>query len=125
LIAGYDRCTQHGVAEYSRASAYRIGEALIEFGDALAASERPAGLSGDDLLAYDDVINEQAWGFYDRGEDVWSELLRQRGDGGDPGEWIARTERSLWPRLGERFLYRPAVEYPLVAARPPAPATTD
>lgn len=121
LLALYDRCAQHGVTEYARASAYRIGQVLIEFGDALIASERPSGLSEDDLLAYDEVLEEQSWQFYDRGTDVWSELLQQtvRSED-DPGGWISRTQQALWPRLAHRFLYRPEVEYPLVSAKPPA-----
>jgi hypothetical protein len=109
------------VSEYSRAAAHRIGQVLIEFGDALAESERPSGLSEDDLLAYEDVLEEQSWEFFDRGENAWSELLRQVGDApDDPGGWIARTREALWPRLAWRFLYRPEVEYPLVAASPPS-----
>jgi hypothetical protein len=121
VLALYNECATHGVAEYARASAYRIGEVLIAFGDALVASERPDGLSEDDLIAYDDVLTEQSWEFYDRGEDVWSELLRQLGDADDdPGGWIARTRDALWPRLAQRFMHRPEVDYPLVAATPPA-----
>ncbi|MGD8414529.1 MAG: tetratricopeptide repeat protein, partial [Candidatus Latescibacterota bacterium] len=121
LVAMYDRCAGHGVSEYSRAAAHRIGQVLIEFGDALAESERPSGLSDDDLLAYEDVLEEQSWEFFDRGENAWSELLRQVGDApDDPGGWIARTREALWPRLAWRFLYRPEVEYPLVAASPPS-----
>jgi TolA-binding protein len=120
LLEMYEACTSRGVAEYSRASAHRIGQVLIDFGDALIASERPADLSEDDLYAYDEVIEEQGWGFYDRGEDVWAELLRQVGDAeSDPGEWIARTRQALWPRLGQRFLYQPELEYPLVKATRP------
>jgi tetratricopeptide (TPR) repeat protein len=120
LLDMYDRCTRQGVTEYSRASAHRIGQALIHFGDALVASERPKGLSEDDLLAYDEVLEEQAWEFFDRGEDVWSELLQQTRDAKeDPGQWIARTREALWPRLAWRFLYRPELDYPLVAAVPP------
>jgi hypothetical protein len=121
LLAAYDRCTRHGVVEYSRAAAYRIGQVLIEFGDALLASERPADMGEEDALAYDDVLQEQSFQFYDRGEDVWSELLRTAGDAADdPGQWIAQTRAALWPRLGQRFLYQPEVDYPLLAAKPPA-----
>ena len=77
-------------------------------------------LSGDDLEAYDGVLEEQCWAFYDRGEKVWSELLQQAAKASqDPGGWIAKTQQALWPRLAERFLYQPEVEYPLVAASPP------
>lgn len=121
LLTLYDRCSTHGIADYSRAAAFRIGQVLIEFGDALLASERPADLSEEDLLAYDEVLEEQCWAFYDRGEKVWTELLQQVGKGNqDPGDWIARTQKALWPRLAQRFLYQPEVDYPLVAAKPPS-----
>jgi hypothetical protein len=117
----YNKCSAYGIAEYTRAAAYRVGQCLIEFGDALAESERPKDLTGDDLLAYDDVINQQSWEFFDRGEDVWSDLLTQtRGESDDPGQWIARTRDSLWPRLAQKFLFEPEVVHPLVAAKPPA-----
>jgi hypothetical protein len=67
------------------------------------------------------VINQQSWQFYDRGEDVWADLLRQtRGEKEDPGQWIVRTRDSLWPRLAQGFLFQPAVEHPLVAGKEPA-----
>jgi TolA-binding protein len=120
-IALYEQCSKRSVAEYTRASAHRIGQSLIEFGDALAASERPKGLSADDLAAYNDVITEQSYAFYDRGEDAWSTLLRQSaGEKDDPGNWLARTRETLWPRLGARFMFHPEVDYPVVRATPPA-----
>jgi hypothetical protein len=126
LLAAYETCTQRGVAEYARASAHRIGQALIEFGDALMKSERPEGLSEDDLLAYDDVIAGQSFEFYDRGEDVWSTMLQQAGGAGDdPGGWLARTREALWPRLAERFRFQPAVDYPRVTAAPPPKAEAE
>ena len=87
--------------------------------------ERPADLAGDDLIAYDEVLEEQSWEFYDRGEDIWSELLRQstRSET-DPGQWIERARTALWPRLSQRFLYRPETDYPLVAAAPPTDTDT-
>jgi hypothetical protein len=123
MVALYERCTKHGIEEYTHASAHRIGQSLIEFGDALEKSERPGGLGEEDLLAYNDVLTEQSYAFYDRGEDAWSTLLRQSSnDGDDPGGWVARTRDALWPRLGARFLFRPEVDYPLVQATPPPPA---
>ncbi len=120
-LALYNKCSTHGIAEYTRAAAHRVGQSLIEFGEALVASERPKDLAGDDLLAYDDVLNQQSWEFYDRGEDVWSDLLTQtRSEKDDPGGWIARTRDALWPRLAQKFLFQPSAEHPLVMAKPPA-----
>jgi len=125
VIATYGKCAEYGVTEWTRAAAYRIGEALVSFGTALEESERPGGVEGDDLLAYEDVLYEQAWGFQEKGEAAWADLLRRtREESGDPGGWIARTQRSLWPRLAQRFLFMPEVEFPLVAGTAPAPAPT-
>jgi tetratricopeptide (TPR) repeat protein len=122
LIETYGRCAEWGVAEWTRASSYRIGEALVEFGQALEQSPRPPGLAGDDLAAYEEVLLDEAWAFYDRGEEAWAQILREtRGQAEDPGAWIARTQETLWPRLAQRFLFRPEVEFPLVAAEPPGP----
>ncbi len=120
LLAMYATCTERGVAEYTRASAFRIGEAITHFGDALLESERPAELQGDDLLAYEDVLDEQSWPFYDRGEAAWTDLLKQTvGTQEDPGQWLDRTREQLWPRVAQRFMHMPEAEYPLVAAAPP------
>ena len=120
VVALFSRCAARGDAELAHAAAHRIGEAIIHLGDALLASERPADLAGDDLAAYDEVLREQAWGFATRGEDTWRQLLRtaDRAAGADPGGWLARTERELWPRLARRYVHRPELEYPLAAAAP-------
>ena len=111
---------QQGVREFSHASAHRIGAAIVHFGDALQASERPADLSGDDLLAYEEVLEEQGWSFYARGEEAWTQLLKQnRNSDDDPGAWIARTQEALWPRVAQKFMHQPSVEYPLVVAAAP------
>ncbi len=121
LLKQYEGCAGRDVREYARASANRIGQILFEFGDALIDSERPPELNDDDLLAYDDVLADQAWEFYERGVEVWSQLLRQVGDPKeDPGQWVARTREALWPRLAQRFVYQPEVDYPLIAGTPPA-----
>jgi hypothetical protein len=118
LVARYRRTTQLGVPEWSHASAFRIGEALVGFGESLERSERPADLKGDDLRGYEDVLLEQAQAFYEKGEGVWSELLKQAGKDGAADDWIAQARSALWPRLARRFFFRPEVEFPLVAASP-------
>jgi tetratricopeptide (TPR) repeat protein len=118
LVARYRRTTQLGVPEWSHASAYRIGEALVGFGESLEGSQRPADLKGEDLRGYEDVLLEQAQAFYEKGEGVWSELLKQAGKDGATDTWVAQTRTALWPRLAKRFFFRPEVEFPLVAASP-------
>ncbi len=125
-IALYRQSVDLGISEWAHASAFRIGEMLESFGKELEESERPADLSGDDLVAYEEVLRQEARGFYDRAEGVWTDLLTQQA--GEPGEerldneWLARARTSLYGRLAARFLYRAEVEFPLVASpRPEAP----
>jgi hypothetical protein len=91
----------------------------VALGEALEKSEPPSDLAGEDLAAYRGVIDEQAWALYDRGEDVWTTLLREAPPGDDTGGWITATQERLWPRLARRFLFRPEAEFPLAVALPP------
>jgi hypothetical protein len=106
------------VPEWAHAATFRIGEALVAFGEALEKSERPADLSGADLKGYEDVLAEQSQAFADRGEGVWTELLRKKGDGTEDA-WVQKARTSLWSRLGSRFAFLPEVEYPVIPASAP------
>lgn len=119
VLEEYRNAAAYEIAPWNRASAVRIGECLVAFGDALMESERPADLTEDDLYAYEEVLEEQSWQFFDRGEEAWAELVRQTGaataeDVDD--EWVHAARRQLWPRVATRFLHRPEVVYPLIAA---------
>ena len=116
VLSRFRECVNVGVAEWSHAATYRIGEALVGFGDALQKSERPADIKGDDLTAYDQVLHQQAQPFYDRGEGVWAELLRQRAKDSSDDSWMGKAQESLFQRMSDRFYYRPETDYPLAAA---------
>lgn len=120
LLARYGRAAGMGIPRFAHAASFRIGEALIGFGEALEASERPADISGDDRLAYEDVLLEKSQAFYDRGEGVWEELLRLNTRGTKDDEWIAQAREALWKRLGQRFYFQPEVEFPLIEEKAPA-----
>lgn len=122
LLAAYRRVIDFGVAPWSEAAAYRMGEALVGFCVALETSERPADLNGPDRRAYDGEVQRQAWSFSDRGEEVWSELLRASRESGDGGGWLQRTRAVLWPRIAARFLHCPEVAFPVIDASPSATA---
>ena len=115
----YKRSVDFGVDAWSNASTYRIGQALVAFGEALDRSERPADLQGGALVAYEDVLRGHSQALYDRGEAVWSDLLRQKGREAQEDEWITKAQNSLWRRLGGRFFYRPEVEFPTLSGTPP------
>jgi outer membrane protein assembly factor BamD (BamD/ComL family) len=121
VLVRYRRTVDTGVTEWAHAATYRIGEALMGFGEALEKSERPADLTGDDLAAYENVLLEQAMTFHDRGESVWSDLL-QRTRGGSGDAWTARAQEALWSRLGQRFMFQAESEFPVIEARGPGRA---
>ena len=118
VLVRYKRAAEMGVPEWSHASGFRIGQALAGFGSALEASERPADLKGDDLKAYENVLIEQSMTFHERGETVWSDLL-QRSQGGVADAWVTKTRQALWTRLGDRFLFEPDADFPVVEGKAP------
>jgi outer membrane protein assembly factor BamD (BamD/ComL family) len=118
VLVRYRRTVDMGEPEWAHAAGYRIGQALVGFGSALEASERPADLKGDDLKAYENVLIEQSMTFHERGETVWSDLL-QRSQGGVADAWVTKTRQSLWTRLGDRFLFQPDAEFPVVEGKAP------
>lgn len=118
VLARYRACVEVGIAEWTHAATFRIGQALIRFGEALETSERPADLEGDALRAYEAVLRDRSQDFHDRGEAMWSDMLRQAGSEA-ADVWVTRTQESLWPRLGNRFHFRPEVEHPRIAADVP------
>ncbi len=112
VLVRYRRTVDLRVPEWSHAATYRIGEALVCFGEALEKSERPADLTGDDLNAYENVLLEQAMTFHTQGESVWSELLKST-RGGTSDAWTGRARTALWSRLGDRFLFLAEGEFPV------------
>ncbi len=114
LLVRYRRCTDVGVPEWAHASAYRVGEALVAFGEALQQSERPADLKGDDLRAYADALIEQSRPFHDRGEGVWEDLLRRLPADTPADAWLDRARGGLWHGLANRFLFYPEADFPVM-----------
>jgi len=122
VMARYAKTAGEGVPEWRHASSFRTGQALAAFGEALERSDKPADLQGDDRLAYEEVLREKAQPFYDRAEQVWTDMLRQAGsEKSDP--WVERAQSSLWQRLAGRFYFRPEVDYPRIAGTPPEPVS--
>ena len=115
-VARYRQCVDLGVPEWSHASTYRIGEALMAFGEALEKSERPADLHGEDLQGYEEVLLRQSQAFGDKGETVWIDLLKQQKHTDSTDVWTQKAQAGLWHRLADRFAYMPEADFPLVSA---------
>lgn len=118
VLVRYRRAADLAVPEWTHAATYRIGEALVAFGEALEKSERPKDLTGDDLLAYENVLFEQGQTFRSRGETVWTDLLeKSRGSVADT--WTTQARTALWAHLGDRFLFQAESDFPVVEGKGP------
>lgn len=125
VLQEYRQCAEAAVEPWSIAGAFRIGESLVTFGEALGQSERPADMTPEDLAAYEEVLENQKWEFFDKGEQAWTELLKSAHPTTEEGKkWMAQTQEMLWPRIARRFLHRPELEYPLLGAEPPKKTST-
>ncbi len=122
-LAAYGRAAEAGSPAWARAAAYRMGAALVAFGEALENSDLPDGLAGDDLLAYRDVLADEAFALYEQGEAAWAELIRKTAPEISDA-WLTSAQEALWIRRGPRFFYRPEVAFPVIDAERPTPDPT-
>jgi len=66
VLAELESLVDYGVGEVTAGATYYIAETYDEFSRALRESERPAELSGADLMDYEDVLEEEAFPFEER-----------------------------------------------------------
>jgi len=60
-LDAYGAAADYGIAEVTTAATFRIGEIFHDLGRAILRSQRPQGLSGDDLADYNAALEEQAY----------------------------------------------------------------
>jgi TolA-binding protein len=66
VLKAYATAADYGVAEVSTAATYHTAEVYHEFGQALMASERPKGLSAEELEQYNVLLEEQSFPFEEK-----------------------------------------------------------
>lgn len=69
-IKAYTDAANYGVEAVTTASTYRIAEIYNDFGQGLFDSERPKGLSSEELEQYDILLEEQAYPFEEKAIDI-------------------------------------------------------
>src|SRR3970282_2955579 len=70
LLDAYGRVVDYGVAEVATAAAYHTAELYSDFGRALIKSQRPKGLSRDELEQYSVLLEEPAYPFEETAMEV-------------------------------------------------------
>jgi hypothetical protein len=65
-LKAYGAAAEYGVAEVATASTYHIAEIYRDFSRELLASQRPKGLSAEELEQYVVMLEEQAYPFEEK-----------------------------------------------------------
>ncbi|WP_455211611.1 tetratricopeptide repeat protein [Kaarinaea lacus] len=93
-IDAYTQAADYGVEEVTTASVYLLAEIYGSFGKELLNSERPAGLSPDELEQYDILLEEQAYPFEEKAITI-HETNVERVKDGTYDEWVQKSFAAL------------------------------
>jgi TolA-binding protein len=93
-IEVYTQAANYGVAEVTTASTYRIAEIYRDFSKGLFNSERPKGLSQDELEQYELLLEEQAYPFEEKAINI-HETNASRTYEGVYDEWVQKSFNAL------------------------------
>jgi len=94
LLQAYTVAADYGVAEVATNATYRTAELYNDFGKALLDSQRPKGLSKDELEQYNVMLEEQAYPFEEKAIEL-HEINARRTRGGIYDEWVKRSFAAL------------------------------
>lgn len=94
LLDAYGRVVDYGVAEVATAAAYRTAELYNDFSRALIGSQRPKGLSADELEQYNVLLEEQAYPFEEKAIEV-HEINTRRANKGIYDQWVKNSFSAL------------------------------
>jgi TolA-binding protein len=101
-INAYKKAAQYGVAEVTTAATYRIGEIYQQFGGALMTSERPKGLSAEELEQYEILLEEQAYPFEEKAITLYESNI-ERVSQGIYDDWVKKSFAELAKLIPGRY----------------------
>ena len=101
-LAAFRKAEDYGIAEVSTASAYGIAETYHAFSRALMSSQRPKGLSADELEEYDILLEEQAYPFEEDAISIHEGNSRLSADG-IYDNWVKASFKVLATMLPVRY----------------------
>lgn len=93
-LAAYDKAAKYGIAEVTTASTFQIAEIYHGFSKDLIKSQRPRGLSADELEQYEVLLEEQAYPFEEKAIQV-HEANSKRMTAGLYDSWIQQSMKKL------------------------------
>ena len=93
-LSEFERAAEYGVAPVSSAATFHMASMYDELGQALLASERPAGLTEDERQHYETLLVEQAAPFRQQAMEIY-DLNISRATIGRSDPWVERSVEQL------------------------------
>ena len=93
-LQAYGLAAEYGVPEAATTATYRTAELYNDFGKALLDSQRPKGLSKDELEQYNVLLEEQAFPFEEKAIEL-HEINARRVGAGLYDEWVRKSFAAL------------------------------
>lgn len=101
-LKAYRHAADYGVAGVTTAATFRIGEIYHELSRSLLESQRPAGLSAEEMEQYDILLEEQAYPFEEEAIKL-HEVNHRRIAQGLYDEWVKLSMEQLAALLPARY----------------------
>lgn len=93
-LKAFQSAADYGVADVATAATFRIAEIYRDFGRAMMGSQRPKGLSKEELEQYDVLLEEQAFPFEEKAVEL-HELNAHHCAQGIYDEWVRKSYSAL------------------------------
>lgn len=93
-VDAYTLAADYGIAEVTTASVYWLAEIYNSFGRELMQSERPEGLSEEELEQYDILLEEQAYPFEEKSITIHESNIGRISEGMFD-EWVKKSFKEL------------------------------
>jgi cellulose synthase operon protein C len=93
-LKAFQTAADYGVADVATAATYRIAELYRDFGRSMIGSQRPKGLSKEELEQYDVLLEEQAFPFEEKAVEL-HELNARHCAQGIYDAWVRKSYTAL------------------------------
>ena len=101
-LSAYNKAAGYGVADVTTVATFRIAELYSQLSADLMESERPNGLSADELEQYEILLEEQAFPFEEKAIQLY-EVNASRSVVGVYDEWVASSFAKLAVLMPARY----------------------
>lgn len=93
-IGAYKNVMKYKVADFATASTYYMGDIYQHLAESLMSSQRPKGLSADELEQYDILLEEQAYPFEEKAINIHLSNIK-RTQQGIYDKWVKKSMQVL------------------------------